>query len=100
MEQIMGQIEADVLCGNEPKVAIPAVPGRPIPPVRVSPTGVITKNPNAPATLPPEKPGPLKSALDFLKKPAGPLPIYGWSLIGLGTATIITIVVASVHKRY
>ena len=116
MEEIMGQIEQDLLYGDEggldASIVIPAARPKPpaTPSVLISPTGVIVKNPRAlpvpplakvPETkVPEEKKGALKSALDFLKKPAGPLPIYGWGLIGLVAAGSVTALVAAAMKKY
>ncbi len=96
----MGQIEQDILYGDEPSPA--AVP---------SPTTLAKPKPGAlvkskPGEATPEKhhgsetPGHLHSVLDFLKKQAGPLPVYGWGLIGLGTATVITTIVVALRKPY
>ena len=76
-----------------------------VPTVLVSPTGVVMKNPKAPVSAAPSgvaltTRSPLKSALDFLKKPAGPLPVYGWGLIGFGVTGSLVALVAAVWKKY
>lgn len=99
MEQIMGQIEQDILYGDDAQP-----PGTSPPPaLKLSPTGVITRGPQPPAGTPPitmPKSGVLTSVIDFMKKPAGPLPVWGWGAIVGTTAAVITTAVVMTRKPY
>ena len=104
MEQIMGQIEQDLLYGDDPPApgaTPPAAPSHPA--VKVSPTGVITRGPKPPAGTPPAvmpKPGALKSVVDLLTKPAGPLPVWGWGALTVVAAAGMTTAIAVTRKPY
>lgn len=105
MEELVGQIEQDFLYGDDGATKPPGMgAGRPgAQPLNVSATGVVTPNPNAPKVAAPpstNKSSPLKSAVDFLTKPAGPLPVWGWGAIGVTTVGAVTGLALALRKRY
>lgn len=99
MEKIMGQIEQDILYGDDGQTP----PGVTVPALQVSPTGAVTKNPKAVkgGVVPPsEQPGPLNSVVSLLKKQAGPLPVWAWGGLAAGGTAVIVAGVMLTRKRY
>ena len=80
MDDIGLDIEG-LVAGLDPAPAAPAPPAKPAP---------------TPAPAPAPKP----SALEWLKAKSGPLPRYGWGLIGAGALAAAVTVVAKLRKRY
>jgi hypothetical protein len=98
MEKIMGQIEQDILYGDDDQTP----PGAAPPGLQVSPTGSITRGPKVAkgGVVPPSGPGPLSSVVNLLKKQAGPLPVWGWGALAVGTATVVTAGFMLTRNRY
>lgn len=69
------------------------------PPATVPPAASAAPAKPAPVAPAAKKPGVLHSALEFLKAKRGPLPTYGWGLVGAGTLAAISVAV-KLRKRY
>lgn len=99
MEQIMGQIEQDILYGDDGTPVPPGTTAKTPPAVLVSPTGVVAKNPQAPTALS-TKASLSKSVLDFLTKPAGGVPVYVWGLMGVTVTSGVVALAVALRKPY